>query len=108
MKTEKINVYGMTCEHCVKTVTKAISSVNGVESADVNLQGNYADIKYDENIANLTDIKNAVAEAGYDTEKDGSADAEDKSAYDIEDAAGAALSENIEHYLARLAARLKL
>ena len=98
MKTEKINVYGMTCEHCVKTVTKAISSVNGVESADVNLQGNYADIKYDENIANLTDIKNAVAEAGYDTEKDGSADAEDKSAYDIEDAAGAALSENIEHY----------
>ena len=98
MKTEKINVYGMTCEHCVKTVAKAVSSVSGVESADVNLQGNYAVIKYDENIANLTDIKNAVSEAGYDTENGSAADTGDKPADNDDDGTDAGLSKNLKHY----------
>ncbi|MHB8232870.1 MAG: heavy metal translocating P-type ATPase [bacterium] len=68
MKNEKINVYGMTCEHCVKTVTKAISSVKGVSSVNVSLKGKYADVSYDEKTAGLGDIKKAVKDAGYDTE----------------------------------------
>ncbi|MHB8282860.1 MAG: heavy metal translocating P-type ATPase, partial [bacterium] len=67
MKTEKINVYGMTCEHCVKTVTKAISAINGVRSANVSLKDKYADVVYDENIVNINDIVNAIDEAGYST-----------------------------------------
>ncbi|MHB8292752.1 MAG: heavy-metal-associated domain-containing protein, partial [bacterium] len=38
MKNEKINVYGMSCEHCVKTVTKAILALKGVISAEVSLK----------------------------------------------------------------------
>ncbi len=67
MKTEKINVYGMTCEHCVKTVIKAISAINGVQSANVSLKDKYADVVYDENIVNIKDIVNAIDEAGYST-----------------------------------------
>ena len=67
MKTEKINVYGMTCEHCVKTVTKAISAITGVQSANVSLKDKYADVVYDENIVNIKDIVNAIDEAGYNT-----------------------------------------
>jgi len=79
MKNEKINVYGMTCEHCVKSVTKAISSVKGVNSANVNLKGKYADVGYDEKTANLDDIKKAVEDAGYSTgDGDGSEDAGDE------------------------------
>ena len=65
MKTEKINVYGMSCDHCVKTVTKAISEINGVLSANVSLKDKYADVVYDENIVNIKDIVNAINEAGY-------------------------------------------
>ncbi|MHB1697671.1 MAG: heavy metal translocating P-type ATPase [bacterium] len=84
MKNEKINVYGMTCEHCVKSVTKAISSVKGVNSANVNLKGKYADVSYDEKTANLVDIKKAVKDAGYSTgDGDGSEDADDEEGGDI-------------------------
>ncbi len=71
MKNEKINVYGMTCEHCVNTVTKAISSLNGVDSVNVNLKGEYADVAYDDKSTGIDNIKKAVKEAGYDTEKAG-------------------------------------
>ncbi len=79
MKNEKINVYGMTCEHCVKTVTGAISSLKGVNSVNVNLKGGYADVTYDEKSVNADDIKKAVKEAGYDTEKDSHVKAKDNS-----------------------------
>lgn len=68
MKNERINVYGMTCEHCVKTVIKAVSSVKGVSSVNVSLKGKYADVGYDEKTTGLGDIKKAVKDAGYDTE----------------------------------------
>jgi Cu+-exporting ATPase len=67
MKTEKVNVYGMTCEHCVKTVTKAISSLKGVNSVNVSLNDKSADVTYDENITGAKDIKKAIEEAGYST-----------------------------------------
>ncbi|MCL4428736.1 MAG: heavy metal translocating P-type ATPase [Deltaproteobacteria bacterium] len=68
MKNEKIPVYGMTCEHCVKTVTKAVSSVNGVKSVNVSLNDKYADVTYDEKTTGANDIKKAVEDAGYSTE----------------------------------------
>lgn len=66
MKNEKINVYGMSCEHCVKTVAKTILALNGVSSAEVSLKDKNATVVYDENLVNLSDIKKAVKESGYD------------------------------------------
>jgi len=77
MKSEKINVYGMTCEHCVKTVTKAVSLLKGVSSVNVNLQGEYVDVMYEESSIGTEDIKKAVRGSGYDTEKKGHMETKD-------------------------------
>ncbi|MDF1533089.1 MAG: heavy metal translocating P-type ATPase [Methanosarcinaceae archaeon] len=61
-----IDVNGMTCMHCHKTVTDAISEVNGVESVDVSLEDNNATVVFDDKVTNLDAIKQAVVDAGYD------------------------------------------
>jgi uncharacterized protein len=48
---KKINISGMTCNHCVMNVQKTISSISGIESVEVRLDENAAYVKgnYDEN-----------------------------------------------------------
>jgi len=41
----KIKVDGMTCKHCVATVTDVLSEVNGVEEVNVSLEGKSAEVK---------------------------------------------------------------
>jgi len=38
MEAITLKVTGMTCGHCVGTVTKALEHVSGVESAEVSLE----------------------------------------------------------------------
>jgi len=58
------SISGMTCNHCVDTVSKAIAKVDGVESVEVSLQNNNAVVlgKFNRN-----DIINAINNAGYET-----------------------------------------
>lgn len=62
----KIKIDGMTCMHCHQWVTDAIMAVNGVISVDVSLEEKSASIVFDEGIASLEDIKQAVIDAGYE------------------------------------------
>ena len=71
MKSGKIDVYGMSCEHCVKTVTQALSSLKGVNSVNVSLKNKSADITFDDSIVSDKDIKKAIENAGYSTSKEG-------------------------------------
>ncbi|WP_048125118.1 heavy metal translocating P-type ATPase [Methanosarcina lacustris] len=71
-----IGVYGMTCGHCQKSVADAISSLEGVESVDVNLEAESATVIFDPEKVSLDDIKGAILKAGYSTEKEGKAEAE--------------------------------
>ncbi|OPY21493.1 MAG: putative copper-exporting P-type ATPase A [Methanomethylovorans sp. PtaU1.Bin093] len=66
MKT-KFKVYGMTCMHCHKRVTEAISRVSGVSSVEVQLEDESATVEFDPAITDLETIKQAVAAAGYET-----------------------------------------
>lgn len=59
-------VKGMTCVICKANVEKALNSVNGVNSALVNLLENEVIVNFDENIANDTILAKAVADAGYE------------------------------------------
>jgi Cu+-exporting ATPase len=63
---ETISIFGMTCMHCHKRVTDAISKVNGVKSVDVSLENKSATVKFDEGATNLNAIKLAVIDAGYE------------------------------------------
>lgn len=58
-KTLKIS--GMHCEHCANAVTNALDGV----TAKVSLKENRAEVSYDREI-DLTDLKNAVKNAGYE------------------------------------------
>jgi Cu+-exporting ATPase len=58
-------VYGMSCKHCVKSVTDAISELEGVESVDVDLENEQATVIFDSDTIYLDDIRQAVTDAGY-------------------------------------------
>lgn len=62
---KKIIVEGMSCGHCVNHVKNALEDLNGVKSADINLEAKTALIDSDVEINN-EDIKFAVEDAGYD------------------------------------------
>ena len=62
---EKIlNVEGMSCNHCVATVKKALENVNGVKEADVILEEKRAEVKLDKEVSDEI-LVDAVKDAGY-------------------------------------------
>ena len=58
-------VTGMTCASCVMSVESALSSVRGVESADVNLATERASVRYDPAQVDMPALVRAVERAGY-------------------------------------------
>jgi len=63
-KEEQLKVIGMHCATCSITVKKAISKVNGVEDAEVNLAT--GDAKIIANNLNLKEIVKSIRSSGYD------------------------------------------
>jgi len=61
-------VTGMTCAHCVSSVTEELSAVDGVDSVAVDLTVGGASTVTVTSSAPLdeTDVRAAVTEAGYD------------------------------------------
>ncbi len=66
MQTVQLNVSGMTCGACVGHVTRALSSVPGVDKVDVSLSENVAGVKFDEARVSIETLRTAVRSAGYD------------------------------------------
>jgi len=56
----------MTCASCVRRVEKAISKVDGVAVASVNLASEKASVAFDPGVASLDAIKGAITAAGYE------------------------------------------
>lgn len=67
MITATVIVNGMTCDGCVKSVTKALKSVHGVREAKVDLAGAKATVTFDEATTSENALKKAIEEAGYET-----------------------------------------
>ncbi|MDR3244765.1 MAG: copper chaperone CopZ [Elusimicrobiota bacterium] len=66
MEKSVIKVEGMSCEHCVKAVTDAVKGLSGIESVSVSLKDKNACVEFDPSKVNLSDIKAAIEEQGYD------------------------------------------
>ena len=64
MAQTQLAVSGMTCDHCVRHVTDAISKVAGVNSVNVNLAEGIAVIESGDSLE-LQAVKEAVVAAGY-------------------------------------------
>lgn len=65
--TQQYLVEGMTCSHCVASVTEEISGVAGVESVsiDLNVGGSSSVSVVSSRPVPLEEIRAAVTEAGY-------------------------------------------
>jgi copper ion binding protein len=63
MKTT-LKVTGMSCEHCVKHVTEALESIEGVKKVKVSLKAGEALIDHAEAVP-LDAMLQAVSDAGY-------------------------------------------
>jgi copper chaperone len=61
VETKILKVEGMSCDHCVKAVTDAVSALGGVESVNVSLAGHTAEVRYDPAKVSLDAIKAAIA-----------------------------------------------
>jgi len=65
MQTVELKVEGMDCQGCVKSVTRMLSGVAGVENVDVSLEQGRARIRYDPAKAGPGEFKRAIERAGY-------------------------------------------
>lgn len=62
-----IDVNG-NCEQCKKRIEKAAFGVFGVKSADWHIDDHTLHLLLNEQKSSITDVKNAVAKAGHDTD----------------------------------------
>ncbi len=58
-------ISGMTCASCVSHVEGALKELPGVSKVTVNLAANKANLSYDPQRVNLTDMRRAVEDVGY-------------------------------------------
>ena len=66
MATITLNIDGMTCGGCVKSVTKVLNDLDGVLSATVSLENKNAQVEFDEGKIQMAQLVEAVEDAGYD------------------------------------------
>ncbi|MGY1619852.1 heavy metal translocating P-type ATPase [Geodermatophilus sp. SYSU D00691] len=60
-----LEIGGMTCASCVRRVEKALSRVDGVVAAEVNLATEVATVRFDPATVGLAELTEAVARSGY-------------------------------------------
>ncbi|BDG61392.1 cation transporter [Caldinitratiruptor microaerophilus] len=64
MASVTLTIRGMTCQHCVMAVKRALKSVAGVDGATVEI--GKAVVSYDPAKAGIEEMKKAIAEEGYE------------------------------------------
>jgi copper chaperone len=66
MEKTAIKVDGMSCEHCVNAITKAVEALPGIASVAVSLAEKSVAVEYDSSKITLDKIKGEIEEQGYD------------------------------------------
>ena len=66
MTNKTLDVQGMSCDHCKMAVTKAVSTLDGVNTVEVSLENNTVSVDFDESRVPLETIKRAIEDQGYD------------------------------------------
>jgi Cu+-exporting ATPase len=60
-----VNIGGMHCDNCVKSIEKGIGELNGVAEVKVSLTDSVASVKYDGTKVKIEDINKAVEARGF-------------------------------------------
>jgi copper chaperone len=65
MSTSTYTVEGMTCGHCVASVTEEVKKIEGVRDVQVDLESGAVSVTSDADLETAS-VKAAVEEAGYE------------------------------------------
>lgn len=65
MVKTSIKVAGMTCQHCVNSVTEEVSGLAGVVSVNIDLASGNVEIESANELV-VSDLEAAIQEAGYE------------------------------------------
>lgn len=68
MKKVKFDIFGMTCSSCQAHVEKTLEKLEGVVSAEVDLEKKIAVVEYESELENDT-IKEVITEEGFEVVK---------------------------------------
>ena len=60
-----INVGGMHCDMCVKSIEKGVNQLDGIEFVKASLNDSTATVKYDAAKTDLVQIEKAIEKRGY-------------------------------------------
>ncbi|MDO8436940.1 MAG: heavy metal-associated domain-containing protein [Nitrosomonadaceae bacterium] len=66
MQTTVINIKGMTCMGCVRSVKNVLERIPGVSNADVSLENAQVTIQHDAAITDSDQFKQAIKDAGFE------------------------------------------
>ena len=66
MESKVLNVEGMSCDHCVKSISSALSAINGVNDVKVDLAQKTVSVVFEPSKTGLDKIKDAIADQGYE------------------------------------------
>lgn len=66
MEKTVLNVEGMSCSHCEKTVKKSAGALDGVTEVTVDLKKKTVTVTYEDTKVSVADIKKAIEEQGYE------------------------------------------
>ncbi|MEK4425129.1 copper chaperone CopZ [Solibacillus sp. FSL K6-1523] len=66
MQNVTLNVEGMSCGHCVKSVEGSVGALAGVNEVKVNLAEGLVEVAFNEAQVSLDQIKETIDEQGFD------------------------------------------
>ena len=69
MTKESLKVEGMTCQHCVQTITDALEKIAGTNKVAVDLDKKEVQVDYNDEKTNLQEISDKIVEVGFELVK---------------------------------------
>ncbi len=64
--TTVLKVEGMSCQHCVNSINKAIGELKGVDKVAVDLKAKTVSVDYNQEQLELDQIKEVIEDQGYE------------------------------------------
>lgn len=66
MKQITLQVQGMSCGHCVRSIENNVGEIKGVKSITVKLDDGKVEAEFDPSKVTVNDLKNEIEELGYE------------------------------------------
>ncbi len=68
MKTVLLNVPDISCEHCERTITGALTPLEGVRDVNVDIAAKQVRVDYDDGTVSVDQMKQVLTEEEYPVE----------------------------------------